>query len=238
MWWFMYVYVISPGFLHHFGVKFGDFDVYVKTPGFLICFQTISDRISVEVTAQMLSAGKFTSILHRCLCMIFVTIFMISMFIWYHRGFWYVFKEFPKDFRLKLWRWCVSQGNWPPFCIAAPAPFASCNVPMLPFMQFHRGFRDVFTTCSHNFRFKFELTCVSQGISPAFGLAALAPFPPGLRVYGVSQVKKRLQGNLEKRIPAPRSRGLHEHGFCANIQEDFWLHPGGVWQLSLELHTP
>ena len=68
MWWFMYVYVISPGFLHDLGVKFGDFDVFMKTPRFSVCFQTISDRISLEITAQMRFAGKLTSILHRCPC--------------------------------------------------------------------------------------------------------------------------------------------------------------------------
>ena len=106
---------------------------------------------------------------HRVFCMIFVTIFMISMFITFHRRFRYVFKEFPTEFRLKLWRRCVSQGSWPPFCTVASAPFASRNVSMPPFMQFHRGFRDVFTTCSLRFRFEFELTCVSQVISPQAG---------------------------------------------------------------------
>ena len=45
----MYVYVISPGFLHDFGAKFGDFDVYVKTPGFSVCFPRISNQISVTI---------------------------------------------------------------------------------------------------------------------------------------------------------------------------------------------
>ena len=62
----MYVYVISPGFLHDLGVKFEDFDVYVKTPGFSVCFQRISNRISLQIMAQMRSAGKFAFILHRC----------------------------------------------------------------------------------------------------------------------------------------------------------------------------
>ena len=96
-----------------------------------------------------------------------------------------------------------------------PQCFWMISIPHLlisMFIRFRRGFGHVFITYSHKFRFKFELTCVSQGISPAFRLAALAPFPPGLRVYGVSKVKQRLQGNLEKRIPAPRSRDLRSRG--------------------------
>jgi hypothetical protein len=81
------------------------------------------------------------------------------------------------NFRTKLRRRCVAQGNLPPFCIIALAEFATRNVPMPVLMQFHRGFREIFTACWQFFRMEFESTCVSQGISPPFCLAALVPFP-------------------------------------------------------------
>ena len=59
------VYDISPRFLGGFDRKYWDFDVYGVSPRFLICFQRISNPISVEVMAQMHFAGKLTSILHR-----------------------------------------------------------------------------------------------------------------------------------------------------------------------------
>ena len=40
------------------------------------------------------------------------------------------------------------------------------------------GFRTIVTTCLHKIRMKFEWACVSQGISPRFGVVSLAPLPP------------------------------------------------------------
>ena len=114
---------------------------------------------------------------HRGFCIILVWNLGISMFMWKHRGFRYVFKQFLTEFRLKLWRRCVPQGNLPPFCIAALAQNFPRNVPMPAFMQFYWGFREIFTKCSHKFRMKVMPICVSQGISPPFGVAALAPSP-------------------------------------------------------------
>ena len=51
--------------LHDFRYHFHDFDVYLISPRFLICFQRISKGFSVEIMALMRFAGKLTSILHR-----------------------------------------------------------------------------------------------------------------------------------------------------------------------------
>jgi hypothetical protein len=138
MWWFMYVYVISPGFLHHFGVKFGDFDVYVKTPGFSVCFQTISNRISLEIMAQMRSAGEFTSILHRCPRAKFppkcthagVYAILLGVSWNFHKMFAQISHESHADLRFagdftSIWRRCP--GTFP--------------LPDCAFMMFRRGFR-------------------------------------------------------------------------------------------------
>ena len=74
-------------------------------------------------------------------------------------------------------RTCVPQGKSPPLCIVALAPFASRNVPMPAFMRYPGGLRDVFTPCSRKFRIDCAPTCVAQGISPPFRVAALAPSP-------------------------------------------------------------
>ena len=66
MWWFIHVYTISPRFLHDFDQKIVDFHVYTISPGFLIFFQTIFNKMSIGITAQMRYTGKFTSIVHRC----------------------------------------------------------------------------------------------------------------------------------------------------------------------------
>ena len=86
-------------------------------------------------------------------------------------------KHCDPNFRTKLWRRCVPQGNLPPFCIIALTAFAIHNAPMPVFVLFHRRFREIFATCWQHPPMEFERTRVSQGISAPFCVAALARFP-------------------------------------------------------------
>ena len=108
--------------------------------------------------------------------MIWVLNMVFSIFVELHRGFRGVFRIFRCPFRIFFWRRCVSQGNSPSFGIICFAPFAFQNLPISVFMEYHRGFRGVFTRLRCRFRGFFWRRCVSQGNSPSFGIVAFAPF--------------------------------------------------------------
>ena len=260
---------------------------------------------------------------HRCFRIIFLWNFVIFMFMWKHRGFWYVFKQFPTEFRLRLRRRCVPQGNSPPFCIVAFAWFS------LPFSWFRCLFdiTEVFDMFSKNFQpnfgwnygadaFRREIDVHYAPLPPRHLLPAmylcrrLCNFTAVFVIFSqhVFTILSRIFGSRairrENRLPFAsgfahvlshemrRCRCLcyitavfgfvlpfqipisskflgfrwgfrwfrilvfsrkspQEHsilampcsaGKCAVFvlifTDIFWLQPGGVWQSSLELHTP
>ena len=174
-------------FSHHFLMKCQFFLVHLKTPRFFICFQTISNRISVKIAIQMRSAGKLTSILHRCFRMVFLWNFKIFMFMGKHWSFWYILEQFLTNFRCKLWHRCVSQGNLPSFCIGALTRCCSskCNDPRV--YEKRRCYRRV---SRHN-RHGGHVYAKSQGFWDCFqGVVAIAfvnffciLWPRGMHVF-------------------------------------------------------
>ena len=97
-WWknhmFMYVYVVSPVFLHDFDVKFSVFDVYVISPGFSLCFHKISAPIGPIFLARVRFTGEFAFIPRRCLRALTSQNLPTSTFMEYRRGFRLVFTRF------------------------------------------------------------------------------------------------------------------------------------------------